>query len=47
LTEVRAAIAQGLVDGAEPKARAKAMHVTIEELARVAGVDLKLRKGRN
>lgn len=47
LTEVRAAIAQGLVDGATPKARAKAMHMTLEELARVAAIDLKLRKARH
>jgi Protein of unknown function (DUF3795) len=45
LTEVRAAIARGLVDDADPKARAKAMHVTLEELAHGAGIDLKLRKG--
>jgi predicted Fe-Mo cluster-binding NifX family protein len=47
LTEVRAAIVQGLVDGADPKTRAKAMRLTLEELARVGGVDLKLRKRKN
>ena len=47
LTEVRAAVAQGLADGADPKARAKAMRVTLEELARAAVVDLKLRKGKD
>jgi len=47
LTEVRAAIAQGLVDGADLKARAKAMRVTLEELARVARIELKLRRGKN
>jgi hypothetical protein len=45
LTEMNAAIAQGLVDGADVKARAKAMRLTLEELARVAGIELKLRKG--
>jgi len=46
LTEVRAAIAKELIDGTDPKARAKAMRATLEELARVAGVDLKLRKAQ-
>ncbi len=45
LSEVREAIAQGQVDGADPKARAKAMRATLEELAHVVGVELKLRKG--
>lgn len=47
LAEVRQAITQVLVDGTDRKARAKAMRVTLEELARLAGVDLKLRKGKN
>jgi hypothetical protein len=46
LTEVHGAIAQGLLDGADPKARATAMRTTLEEVARVAAIDLKLRKPR-
>jgi hypothetical protein len=45
LTEVRTALAHGLIDSANPKARAKAMRLTLEELARVAGTELTLRKG--
>jgi hypothetical protein len=45
LTEMHTAVAQGLIDSADPKARAKAMRLTLEELARVAGIELKLRKG--
>ena len=46
LAEVRAAMVQGLVDSGDVKARAQAMHVTLKELVRAAGIDLKLRKGK-
>jgi hypothetical protein len=45
LREVRAAIAQRQLDGADPKAQAKAMRSTLGELAASVGVELKLRKG--